>query len=155
MENKIKYDRCHKILISLLISTSLIIVGIHGYSYAQQGKEIVISLNTAYFASLSEGGSHQIKIVANYNVSSPSVVGKNINAVMKVYSLNGTLLKTSSFAKGFIVNKTGTQQLLTNLANSSTAQNITAVATFTNLAKTLPMSNPLKVSLNLGQTIKK
>ena len=154
MNSRFDHNRYYKISVSLLIISSLIIIGINGPAYAQQGKEIVISLNTAYFTSLSGGGgNHQVKVVANYNVSNSSVIGQKINAVMKVYSVNGTLLKTTSFPVGFTVNKTGTQQLLTNLPNS-TSHNITAVATFTNLPKTLALSNPLKVPLNLGQSLK-
>jgi hypothetical protein len=154
MKNRFELNRYYKISISLLIISSLIIVGVKGpAAYAQQGKEITISLNSAYFTSLAGGGNHQIKVVTNYTVSSPSVIGQKINAVMKIYSANGTLLKTTSFPAGFTVNKTGTQQFLTNLPNS-TSHNITAVATFTNLPKTLAMSNPLKVPLNLGQSLK-
>ena len=155
MKNKFELNRYYKISISLLIISSIIIVGVAGpAAYAQQGKEITISLNSAYFTSLSGGGgNHQVKVVTNYTVSSPSVIGQKINAVMKIYSANGTLLKTTSFPAGFTVNKTGTQQFLTNLPNS-TAHNITAVATFTNLPKTLAMSNPLKVPLSLGQSLK-
>lgn len=156
MKNRFELNRYYKISISLLIISSIIIVGINGpVAYAQQGKEITISLNSAYFTSLSGAGAgnHQVKVVTNYTVSSPSVIGQKINAVMKIYSANGTLLKTTSFPAGFTVNKTGTQQFLTNLPNS-TAHNITAVATFTNLPKTMAMSNPLKVPLNLGQSLK-
>ena len=142
-----------KIAISLLMIGGLVLVGSQGLLYANHGQEIVISVNNAHFTSISGSGSHQVKVVTNYSVSNSSMVGQKINAVMKVYSPNGTLLKTSSFPSGFTVNKTGTQQLLTNLLNS-TAQNITAVTTFTNLDKTLAMSNPLKISLNLGQLTK-
>ncbi len=153
MENRINMNEFTKIIIALLMIGGMIIVGSRGFLYAAQGQEIVISVGNAQFTSLSDSGNHQVKVVANYTVSNSSMVGQKINAVMKVYSANGTLLKTTSFPSGFIVNKTGTQQLLTNLANS-TLQNITAVTTFTNLGKTLALSNPLKVSLNLGQLTK-
>ena len=80
-----------------------------------------------------------------------SLVGQKINAVMKVYSQNETLLKTTSYPDGFILNNTGSRQLLTNIPNS-TINNITAVATFTNLAKTMALSNALELPLNLGQS---
>jgi len=143
----------YKIAVSLLMIGSLVFVGTQGLLYANHGQEIAISVKNAQFTSLSGSGSHQVKVVANYSVSNSSMVGQNINAVMKVYSANGTLLKTTSFPSGFTVNKTGTQQLLTNLPNS-TVQNITTVTTFSNLGKTLAMSNPLKISLNLGQLTK-
>lgn len=124
-----------------------------GSVFAYHGQEVNVILNNAYFTSLTESGNHQVKVVANYSISNYSIIGQKINAVMKVYSTNGTLLKTTSFPAGFTVNKTDVVQLLTNIPNSA-EQNIISVTTFTNLAKTLTFSNPLKVPLNLGQSIK-
>jgi hypothetical protein len=67
---------------------------------------------------------------------------------MKIYSTNGTLIKTSSSAEGIIVNQTGSQHHVTTITNS-TPQNVIAVVQYTDLAKTL--SNPLQVDLNLTQ----
>jgi hypothetical protein len=135
----------------LLIAGSLIILGIQLSAFGQQGQGVTIKLNSAYFTSPSGNGNHQVKVVTDYTVSNMSLVGQKINAVMKVYSQNGTLLKTTSYPDGFILNNTGSRQLLTNIPNS-TVINITAVATFTNLAKTMALSNPLEVPLNLGQS---
>jgi hypothetical protein len=135
----------------LLIAGSLIILGIQLSAFGQQGQGVTIKLNSAYFTSPSGNGNHQVKVVSDYTVSNMSLVGQKINAVMKVYSQNGTLLKTTSYPDGFILNNTGSRQLLTNIPNS-TVINITAVATFTNLAKTMALSNPLEVPLNLGQS---
>jgi hypothetical protein len=135
----------------LLIAGSLIILGIQLSAFGQQGQGVTIKLNSAYFTSPSGNGNHQVKVVSDYTVSNMSLVGQKINAVMKVYSQNGTLLKTTSYPDGFILNNTGARQLLTNIPNS-TINNITAVATFTNLAKTVAFSNPLEVPLNLGQS---
>jgi hypothetical protein len=151
MEIRNDHERCYKIAISLLIAASLIFMGIKGSAFAQQGQGVVITLNSAYFTSPSGNGIHQVKVVADYTVSNASLVGQKINAVMKVYSQNGTLLKTTSYPAGFILNNTGARQLLTNIPNA-TIHNITAVATFTNLAKTLALSNPLEIPLNLGQS---
>lgn len=135
----------------LLIAGSLIILGIQLSAFGQQGQGVTIKLNSAYFTSPSGNGNHQVKVVSDYTVSNMSLVGQKINAVMKVYSQNGTILKTTSYPDGFILNNTGSRQLLTNIPNS-TVNNITAVATFTNLAKTMALSNPLEVPLNLGQS---
>jgi hypothetical protein len=35
-------------------------------------------------------------VLANYTLSDPSLLNQKINSVMKVYSTNGTLIKTSS-----------------------------------------------------------
>jgi hypothetical protein len=69
---------------------------------------------------------------------------------MKVYATNGTLIKTSSSAEGFIVNQTGSQRHVTTITNSA-LQNVIAVVQYTDLAKTLPLSNPLQVDLNQTQ----
>jgi hypothetical protein len=144
------HERIYGIVAALLIAGSLIMLGIQGSAFAQ-GQGVVIKLNSAYFTSPSGNGNHQVKVVTDYTVSNMSLVGQKINAVMKVYSQNGTLLKTTSYPDGFILNNTGATQLLTNIPNS-TINNITAVATFANLAKTVAISNPLEIPLNLGQS---
>ena len=41
---------------------------------------------------------------------------------MKVYATNGTLIKTSSSADGFVVNQTGSQQHVTTITKSNNAE---------------------------------
>ena len=77
---------------------------------------------------------------------------KTINAVMKIYSINGTLLKTSSYPQGFNYNSTESIKLATNIADKS-IETVTAVIQLTNLEKTQPLSDPLTIKLGLGQVI--
>lgn len=77
---------------------------------------------------------------------------KTINAVMKIYAINGTLLKTSSYPQGFNYNTTESIKLATNIADKS-IETITAVIQLTNLEKTQPLSDPLTIKLSLGQVI--
>jgi hypothetical protein len=77
---------------------------------------------------------------------------KTINAVMKIYSINGTLLKTSSYPQGFNYNSTESIKLATNIGDKS-IETITAVIQLTNLEKTQPLSDPLTIKLSLGQVI--
>ena len=77
---------------------------------------------------------------------------KTINAVMKIYSINGTLLKTSSYPQGFNYNSTESIKVATNIADKS-IETITAVIQLTNLEKTQPLSDPLTIKLGLGQVI--
>jgi len=77
---------------------------------------------------------------------------KTINAVMKIYSINGTLLKTSSYPQGFNYNSTQPIKLATNIADKS-IETVTAVIQLTNLEKTQPLSDPLTIKLSLGQVI--
>ena len=116
---------------------------------AYHGQEISISLDHAEFIPLGEEGN-QVNVFSNYTVNDPSFVNQKINSVMKIYSTNGTLIKTSSSIEGFIVNQTGSQRHVTTITNS-TPQNVIAVVQYTDLAKVLPLSNPLQVDLNLTQ----
>jgi uncharacterized membrane protein len=116
---------------------------------AYHGQEVSISLDSAEFMPLDEEGN-RVNVFANYTVNDPSLLNQKINSVMKVYSTNGTLIKTSSSAEGFVLNQTGSQRHATTITNS-TLQNVIAVVQYTDLAKTSPLSNPLQVDLNLSQ----
>ena len=116
---------------------------------AYHGQEISISLDSAEFISLGEVGN-QVNVFSNYTINDPSFVNQKINSVMKVYATNGSLIKTSSSAEGFVVNQTGLQRHATTITNT-TIQNLIAVVQYTNLTKTAPLSNPLQVNLTLTQ----
>jgi len=70
---------------------------------------------------------------------------------MKIYTTNGTLLKTTSIPNGFKAEKNGFQQFVTTLPNS-TAQSITTIVLFTDLNKTAPFSNSITNKLVLNKT---
>jgi hypothetical protein len=116
---------------------------------AYHGQEISISLDHAEFIPLGEVGN-QVNVFSNYTVNDPSFVNQKINSVMKVYATNGTLIKTSSSAEGFVVNQTSLQRHATTITNT-TIQNLIAVVKYTNLTKTAPLSNSLQVNLTLTQ----
>jgi hypothetical protein len=59
---------------------------------------------------------------------------------MRVYSLNGNIIKTSSFPNGFILNKTGTIQFATSFTGNTT-QNVRADIVLKDLDKINPLSN--------------
>jgi hypothetical protein len=121
-------------------------------TFANHGQEISLVLNSADFTSLSTNKTaHQVRVFVNYTVNDPSINSQTINSVMKVYGLNGTLLKTSSSPNGFTINSTGIQRHSTTLANSI-IQNVTAVVQFTDISKILPLSNPVAVKLNLANS---
>ena len=118
-------------------------------TFAYHGQEISLALNSSDFTSVpTNKTAHQVRVFAKYTVIDPSINNQTINSVMKVYSPNGTLLKTSSSPSGFTINNTGIQRHSTTLTNSM-IQNITAVIQFTDASKIIPLSNPLLVKLNL------
>ena len=79
---------------------------------------------------------------------------QSMNAIMKVYSTNGTLIKTTSFPTGFNYNGSESIKLATNIADKS-IETVTAVIQLTNLEKTQPLSDPITIRLSLGQVIDK
>jgi hypothetical protein len=118
--------------------------------FADHGQEVSIMLDSAQFIPLTTGRGNQVNVLLNYDVNDPSIINSQINSVMKVYWPNRTLFKTSSSQEGFIVNETGTQRHTTTITNSKLVDP-TAVVQFTNLAKTVPISNPVQIRLNLDQ----
>ena len=129
----------------------------HDYYYAAfayHGQEISQKLNYAHFLPItSNNQSNQVKVVVNYSVTDPSIVNQNMNAIMRVYTPDGTLIRTSSFPNGFVINSTsGQSQLATTLTNNI-IKNVKADVIFTDAEKNANFSNPLSVDLNLGQKI--
>jgi hypothetical protein len=134
-----------------------IVIGIFIFSTLQQlvfanhGKEIILKLNDAQFFLPSGKNIQQVKLTTTYLVSDSATIGKEISGTMKIFSSNGTLIKTTSIPNGFKVDKTGFQQFVTSLPNS-TIKNITTVVLFTDLNKTAPLSNSINTDLILNKT---
>ncbi|HKI09328.1 MAG TPA: hypothetical protein VKA09_13115, partial [Nitrososphaeraceae archaeon] len=114
--------------------------------FADHGQEIVLTSKDASFAPVSSGeGGNQAKVVVNYVVHDPMIVNDLVKGVMKVYSPNGTLLKTSSSPTPFpISNSYGTATLATTLTDP-TIESVIAKIAFTNPIKTETFSNELPV----------
>ena len=130
------------VLIFIPIMSS-ILLGTHAVVSAYTGNQSNITLGGAHFAPLNGTTNYQIKINVNYSVSDPTVIGQKLNAVMKVHSSNGTVIKTSSYPLGFTANSSGTIQLLTNIP-ITVSKNITTETFLTDLNKTNILSNPVK-----------
>ena len=130
-----------------------ILLGTHGVVSAFTGNQSNITLADANFAPLDGTTNYQIKLNVNYSVSDPTLIGQKLNAVMKVHSSNGTVIKTTSYPLGFTANNTGTIQLLTNIP-IAIAQNITTETFLTDLNKTNILSNPVKTLPTITPPIK-
>jgi hypothetical protein len=117
-------------------------------AFANHGKEVSLELNSATFSPLTSALGNQVKVGVNYTTTNSTLVGNTINAVMKVYTPNTTAIKSTSFPNGFTANRSGMEEIKTTIRGNST-QNVIAVVQFTDLSKTLPISNPIQVDLNL------
>ena len=105
-----------------------------------------------FISSLNQDNQVKVLLKSLTTADSAGLNNKTINAVMKVYSINGTLLKTSSYPQGFNYNNTESIKLATNIADKS-IETVTAVLQLTNLEKTQSLSDPLTIKLGLGQVI--
>jgi hypothetical protein len=119
-------------------------------AFANHGEEISIALSSATFMPLTSAEGNQVRVEVNFTTLNSTLIGNTINAVMKVYAPNTTAIKSTSFPNGFIANSTGTAEIKTTITNSS-MQNVTAVVQFTDTSKTVPLSNPVQIGLNLTQ----
>ena len=119
-------------------------------AFADHGEEISIALNAASFIPLTSTEGNQVRVGVNFTTLDSTLVGNTINAVMKVYAPNTTAIKSTSFPNGIIANSTGTTEIKTTIIDNST-QNVTAVVQFTDASKTVPLSNPVQIPLNLTQ----
>jgi hypothetical protein len=129
-------------------SISLLLLSMSTQSaFAYHGQEIILSLDNSTFSPLTTGTGNQIRVLANYNIQNSSIVGQTINAVMKLYALNGTLIKSSSYPSGFVVQNTnGTAELKTNV--DPAIQRVMANITLTNAAKTEVISNEISTTIS-------
>jgi hypothetical protein len=117
-------------------------------AFAEHGQEIVLSLNDSSFGPMAPDGKNQVKVVVNYATQEPMVIHDLVKGVMKVYSANGTLLKTSSSPTPFAASSSGKLPLATTLTND-TIDSVTAKIVFTNPIRTEIVSNELPVRLDL------
>jgi hypothetical protein len=118
---------------------------------ADHGKEITLKLNDAQFYLPLGKNVLQIKVTTTYSVTDPATVDKHISGTMKLYTANGTIIKTTSIPNGFKADKNGFQQFVTSLPNSA-MQSITTVVLFTDMNKTAPLSNSITNNLVLNKT---
>ena len=143
----------HKISVSVILSGICILLAVQGIVSGYTGEEIALKLGHAEFVAQNDTADYQIKINVNYSVSEPTLIGQKLNAVMKVHSSDGSVIKTTSFPLGFTANSTGITELLTNIPKSA-AQNITTETVFTDLNKTNVLSNTIQTPPHIDKLIK-
>jgi hypothetical protein len=86
--------------IIICLTTPLELVRFSKVVFANHEQEVFLALNSAQFVPLTTTGEgSRIQVFVNYTVNDPSIINQTINSVMKVYQVNGTLIKTSSFPK--------------------------------------------------------
>lgn len=146
-----KKTKNHRNIVLFIVISVFIFSTLQQLVFANHGKEIILKLNDAQFFLPSGKNIQQVKLTTTYSVSDSATIGKEISGTMKIFSSNGTVIKTTSIPNGFKADKTGFQQFVTSLPNS-TIKNITTVVLFTDLNKTAPLSNSINTDLFLNKT---
>jgi hypothetical protein len=146
-----KKRRGPRSIVIFIVISVFILPSVQQLVFANHGKEIALKLSDWQFILVPGKNVQQVKLTTTYSVSDPATVGKQISATMKIYTSNGTLLKTTSIPNGFKVDKSGFQQFVTSLP-ISTIQSINTIVLFTDLNKTAPLSNSINSKLVLNKT---
>ena len=82
----------------------------HQQEHHQTANKITITPSSAQFLPLTNATYNQLKVIVHYQTNDASLVNTKINGEMQVYLPSGSLVRTSSFLNGFIVNQSGTIQ---------------------------------------------
>jgi hypothetical protein len=139
------------IVLFVSVAIAFVVPSLQQSLFADHGKEIVLKFNDAQFFFPLGKNIQPVKLTTTYSVDDSDIVGKQISGTMKIYTQNGTLIRTTSIPNGFRADKSGFQQFVTSFTASS-VQSITAVVLFTELNKTSPLSNSITENLGLNKT---
>ena len=145
-----KTENCRYIALFIMVGIFILPL-LQQSAFSNHGMEINLKLNDAQFYLPSGKNVQVVKLTTIYSVTDPATVDKQISGTMKIYTANGTLMKTTSIPNGFNADKNGFQQFVTSLPNS-TIQSITTVVVFTDLNKTAALSNSITNNLVLNKT---
>jgi hypothetical protein len=145
-----KTENCRYIALFIMVGIFILPL-LQQSAFSNHGMEINLKLNDAQFYLPLGKNVQVVKLTTTYSVTDPATVDKQISGTMKIYTANGTLMKTTSIPNGFNADKNGFQQFVTSLPNS-TIQSITTVVVFTDLNKTAALSNSITNNLVLNKT---
>ena len=120
-------------------------------SFAQNSERISISVSNSTFVPLTNTDANQVRVGVEYTIEDESIENEMINAVMKVYAPNGSLIRTTSIPSGFTAQGDGGVEVLKTTFLDNSMQSILANITFTDLTKKVPVSNVIAVNLDLEE----
>jgi hypothetical protein len=109
---------------------------------------VTIKLDSVTFAPLTDSQINQLKVDITYQTNDPSFVNTIMAGVMKVYSVDGTLIKTSTIPSGYVLGQSGPMQFATSFEDQ-TIQDVRAEIAMTDTSNTEKISNTLNVETTL------
>ncbi|HJU79315.1 MAG TPA: hypothetical protein VJ599_07130 [Nitrososphaeraceae archaeon] len=120
-------------------------------SGAQSSERLSISVSNSSFVPLTNTDANQVRVGVEYTIEDESIENEIINAVMKVYAPNGSLIRTTSIPSGFTAQGDGGVEVLKTTFLDKSIQSILANITFTDSTKRIPISNVITVNLDLEE----
>lgn len=120
-------------------------------SVAQNSERLSISVSNSSFVPLTNTDANQVRVGVEYTIEDESIENEIINAVMKVYAPNGSLIRTTSMPSGFTAQGDGGVEVLRTTFVDKSMQSILANITFTDSTKKIPISNVITVNLDLEE----
>ncbi|WP_458746062.1 hypothetical protein [Candidatus Nitrosocosmicus sp. T] len=109
---------------------------------------VIIKLDSVSFAPLTDSEINQLKVDITYQTNDPSLVNTIMADVMKVYTVDGTLIKTSSIPSGYVLGQAGPMQFATSFEDQ-TIEDVKAEIAMTDTTHTEKISNTLDVETTL------
>lgn len=109
---------------------------------------VTIKLDSVIFAPLTDSQINQLKVDITYQTNDPSYVNTIMAGVMKVYTADGILIKTSTIPSGYVLGQTGPMQFATSFEDQ-TIQDVKAEIVMTDTSNTEKISNTLNVETTL------
>jgi hypothetical protein len=114
---------------------------------ADQG--ILIKIVNSSFFPLSTVEGNQIRVPVSYQIIDESLGDQKINGIMKVYSENGTLIRSSSFPQGFIAKEGGGVEIFRTTIRDPAVTNLSLNISFIDFARDATLSNTVTANLTL------
>ncbi|MGD9673714.1 MAG: hypothetical protein AB7U98_09575 [Candidatus Nitrosocosmicus sp.] len=109
---------------------------------------VTIKLDSYRFTPLTDSDINQLKVDIIYQTNDPSLVNTIMAGVMKVYTTDGSLIRTSTIPSGYVLGQSGPMQFATSFEDQ-TIQNVKAEITMTDTSHTEKISNTLGVEASL------
>lgn len=107
-------------------------------------EQVSIKLDSVKFTSLDDSGNNQLKVDITYKTNDPKLVNTIMHGVMKVYTIDGILIKTSSIPSGYILGQAGPMHFATTIEDKS-IHHVKAEIAMTDSSKLVKISNTIEV----------
>ena len=110
--------------------------------------KVTINLDSVRFGPLTNSDINQLKIDITYQTNDPKLENTIMAGVMKVYTTDGTFIKTSTIPGGYVLGQTGPMKFATSFEDT-TLQDVRAEIAMTDTSHLEKISNTLMVEASL------